>query len=139
MRYRVVFDSNVIISAIGWAGKPRDCLVLARIGVVQGLTCRHILEEVRQKLIEKLGFSDAEATKLVEELANFMEMIKTTGSVQGICRDPKDAEVLECALLGEATHILTGDRKHLLPMKRFEGIPIVSPAEFLRIVENNLE
>jgi putative PIN family toxin of toxin-antitoxin system len=138
MRYRVVFDSNVIISAIGWGGKPRDCLMLARTGVVQGLACRYILEEVRQKLVEKLGFSDDEATRHIEELTAFLEMIDTTGSLQGICSDPKDAEVLECALLGGATHILTGDRKHLLPMKRFEGIRIVSPAEFLQIVEDNI-
>jgi putative PIN family toxin of toxin-antitoxin system len=139
MRYRVVFDSNVIISAIGWKGKPRDCLMLARAGIVQGLTCWHILEEVRQKLIAKLGLFNDESTRYIDELTAFLEVIETTGSLQGICEDPKDAEVLECALVGAATHILTGDKRHLLPMKQFEGIPIVSPAEFLRIVENDLK
>jgi predicted nucleic acid-binding protein len=40
--------------------------------------------------------------------------------------------VLECALAAKADYIVSGDRRHLLPLKAFRGIPIVSPAEFLR-------
>jgi predicted nucleic acid-binding protein len=40
--------------------------------------------------------------------------------------------ILECALAAEADFIVSGDKKHLLVLRRFRGIPIVSPAEFLR-------
>ena len=45
--------------------------------------------------------------------------------------------VLECALAGEADYIVSGDKKHLLPLRQFRDIPIVSPAEFLRRLKNS--
>jgi predicted nucleic acid-binding protein len=45
--------------------------------------------------------------------------------------DAADAKILACAVAGKADAIVTGDKKHLLPLKRYRGIPIVSPAEFL--------
>jgi predicted nucleic acid-binding protein len=38
---------------------------------------------------------------------------------------------LECAVVAAATHVVTGDRRHLLPMRNYAGIAIVSPAVFL--------
>ncbi|MEW6674702.1 MAG: hypothetical protein AB1348_01555 [Nitrospirota bacterium] len=40
---------------------------------------------------------------------------------------------MECAVVSKATYIVTGDRRHLLPIKEYEGIKIVSPMEFLRL------
>ncbi|MCX7688225.1 MAG: putative toxin-antitoxin system toxin component, PIN family [Fimbriimonadales bacterium] len=137
MRPRVVFDTNVIISAIGWNGTPRECLLLAQHGVVQGLTCAAILSEVNQKLTEKLRFSADEAQRLGEALLSFLEVVPITGAVKGVCRDPDDDAVLECAVSGNATYLVTGDKKHLLPIRQFRDILIVSPAEFLRILEGD--
>jgi predicted nucleic acid-binding protein len=39
--------------------------------------------------------------------------------------------VLECALAAQATVIVTGDRRHLLPLGSYEGIDILTPAHFL--------
>ncbi|CUU00566.1 putative toxin-antitoxin system toxin component, PIN family [Armatimonadetes bacterium GBS] len=137
MPQRVVFDSNVIISAIGWGGKPRQCLSLAQDGKMHGLTCSAILDEVHQKLIQKLRFSTDRAQRYIEALREFLEVISTTGEVKGVCKDPKDEAVLECAVLGKASYLVTGDRDHLLPIREFRGILIVSPAEFLRILEGD--
>jgi predicted nucleic acid-binding protein len=46
--------------------------------------------------------------------------------------DPNDEMVLECALAAEADVIVSGDKKHLLSLREFRGIPIIPPAEFLR-------
>jgi predicted nucleic acid-binding protein len=40
--------------------------------------------------------------------------------------------ILECALAAEADYIVSGDKRHLLPLRQFRGIPIVSPPDFLR-------
>jgi predicted nucleic acid-binding protein len=45
-----------------------------------------------------------------------------------------DHKVLECAVVGGATHIVTGDRRHLLPLGSYQGIAIVSAADFLALV-----
>lgn len=115
---RVVFDTNVLLSAVGWGGNPLRCLLLARAGVICGLTCAEI----------------AEAFVIVGELREFLQILPITGALQGAALHSSDDKVIECALIGEATHIVTGDRKHLLPIRAFRGIQIVSPTELLEQV-----
>ena len=40
--------------------------------------------------------------------------------------------VIECALVGGATHIVTGDRRHLLPLQNYQGIDIVTAVDFIK-------
>lgn len=134
MPLRVVFDTNVLFSAIGWSGKPRECLQLARVGIVQGITCQPILDEILEILVLKMGFTHAAAHSVVDELLTFLEVVETPGELKGICTDPDDDAVLECAVRANATHIITGDAKHLLPLRQFQGVAIVSPAQFLQSV-----
>lgn len=47
--------------------------------------------------------------------------------------DPSDNRILECAITAEADYIVTGDKNHLLPLKRYKNIRILSPSEFLRL------
>ena len=49
--------------------------------------------------------------------------------------DEADNRILECALEAQAHYLVSGDKRHLLPLKKFEGIRIVSPAEFLEFLE----
>jgi len=53
----------------------------------------------------------------------------------GICRDPKDDFILECAQTGNADLIVTGD-KDLLSLKSFGSIQIVTPRQYLDISGN---
>lgn len=47
------------------------------------------------------------------------------------CRDPTDDKFLELAVNGRADAIVTGDAD-LLALNPFRGIPIVTPAIFVR-------
>ncbi len=47
----------------------------------------------------------------------------------GATPDPGDEMILECAAAAAADFIVSGDKKHLLALRQFQGIPIVSPAE----------
>jgi predicted nucleic acid-binding protein len=51
---------------------------------------------------------------------------------EGATPDPGDEMILECGVAAEAQLIVTGDKKHLLPLKRYREIDIVTPVEFLR-------
>ncbi len=53
--------------------------------------------------------------------------------LQVIASDPDDDRILECALAGNADLIVSGDR-HLTRVKAFEGIGIVRPTDFLRML-----
>lgn len=129
----VVFDTNIVLSAIGWKGKPYECVQLARRGVVASVTCRELLEELADKLRAKLIFSDEQTLSVLADLLTFQRVVEISGQLEAVPADPADNKAVECALVGGATHLVTGDRKHLLPMKCFQGIQIVTAAEFLSV------
>ena len=63
------------------------------------------------------------------------EWVSITGAKLG-CRDPEDDKILETALMGDADCLVTGDHD-LLEMSSISGIPIVSPATFLELLERD--
>jgi putative PIN family toxin of toxin-antitoxin system len=129
----VVFDTNVLVSSIGWSGTPRRCLELARNGSITLVTCEPMLEELTRTLRDKLRFSPRQLLEAHADLLNTARIIVIPLMIHGVCPDPKDDMVLECAAAAGADYLVTGDKKHLLPLKHFQGIPIVSPAELLRL------
>lgn len=52
-------------------------------------------------------------------------------TLHGVSADPDDDKLLECAVVGGATHIVSGDRRHVLPLGSYQWIVIVSAADFL--------
>lgn len=131
MRYVVVFDTNVLFSAAGWEGKPRTCVSLSQAGRIVGITCQEILDELEDKLIEKNIFSVSKAKEHIQYLQSFLQKVDVRLRLPSIVHDPVDQRILECAVEAKATHIITGDRKHLLPIASYEGISIITPSDFL--------
>ena len=58
-------------------------------------------------------------------------------TLQVVEADPKDDMIVECGVVGKASHIITGDKKHLLPMRRYQNIDIVTATDFLTIFSEN--
>jgi putative PIN family toxin of toxin-antitoxin system len=134
MKLVVVFDTSVLYSAIGWGGKPGQCVQFARDGRIERVTCPEILNELGEKLALKLGFTTEQVIETVGSLQLILRPAAITGRMTGLCPDPKDDMVLECALTAQATHVVSGDKRHLLPLKTFRGIPIIQPAELVNIL-----
>ena len=128
----VVYDINILFSSIGWGGTPHHCLELAQKGRVEGLTCQEILDGLAEKLTIKLNFSSSETRDTVGDLRSFLRLVQITNTLKGISADPEDDKIIECAVVGSATHIVTGDKHHLLPIGSYQGIPIVTAADFLK-------
>ncbi|MSS72917.1 MAG: putative toxin-antitoxin system toxin component, PIN family [Candidatus Latescibacteria bacterium] len=128
-----VFDANVLISGVGWRGKPYRCLELARIGLVEGVTCQELIDEVAQKLQTRLRFSTTQITETLTDLLSFLRLVRITNTLKILSADPSDNKVLECAVIGGASHIVTGDRRHLLTLGSYQNISIVSPADFFTL------
>ena len=53
------------------------------------------------------------------------------------CRDPKDNKDLELAVAGPAEVLVTGD-EDLLVLHPFEGIPVVTSADLLRRLDEEI-
>lgn len=129
-----VFDTNILISSLlSLSGYPFRCIALAKVGSVESVTCREILGEFRDKLQTKFGYSPEQAARAADEVRGFSRVVPISGALSGVSPDPDDNKVLECAVIGEATHVVTGDRRHLLPLKRIQNIPIVTAAEFFAL------
>ena len=71
-----------------------------------------------------------------DALAQSATLVFPTERATGVTTDPDDEMVLECALAGNADFLVSGDKRHLLPLGEFRGIPIVNPADFLRHLGN---
>jgi len=127
---RVVYDTNIWISGLLWRGKPYQCLLLARGHAVQHVHCVAMMAELSEKLRGTFGFSENHIQAVLADLRRTSERVEITGKVQVVTADPDDDKFIECALVGGATAIVSGDR-HLLALGRYEDIPILSASDFL--------
>jgi len=128
---RVVLDTNVWISALVFPGGVCDQLLrrFRQSPSVELVTSPSILREFERVLIEKFGYAEHDARSLqqvVEQLAVVVEPQQRLAVIQ---KPDADNRILECAVAGHADLLVTGDTKHLLPLRAFHGIPIRSPRE----------
>ncbi len=59
--------------------------------------------------------------------------VSTLGELRVVRDDPEDDKFLECAIVGRAPYLVTND-EHLLGLREFEGVRIVKPSAFRRIL-----
>ena len=130
---RVVFDTNVVTSASFWRGAPFDCLTVWAGGGCEVVVSPALLAEYNETIEElRLEYPRRPFVPWADALAESAGLVFPTDRATGATPDPADEMVLECALAGEADFLVSGDKKHLLPLGQFRDIAIVSPAEFLR-------
>jgi predicted nucleic acid-binding protein len=63
------------------------------------------------------------------------EMVADLPALRVVAGDPKDDPIIATAVVAKADYLVTGDRAHLLPIREYQGIRIVSPREFLEVLE----
>lgn len=128
---RVVLDSNVLISALHFGGKPEELLLLANQGEIELIVSPFILDETARILKEKLGWREKEiqaALGLIREVAT---IIDPKLKLNIIPEDESDNLILACAVEAKADFLVTGDKRHMLPLKRYQEIQILTPRDFL--------
>lgn len=133
---RVVLDTNVFISAFLWQGPPKEIFVLAQKHIIDICATREILEEFERvlaypKFKARIDLTDKTPAQILDE---FVEIVEYYPSIKfatpQIQDDPSDDNFLSCALAAEAPFIISGD-KHLLRLKKFRNISLLSPRKFL--------
>jgi uncharacterized protein len=130
---KVVFDTNVVASASFWRGAPFDCLAAWAQGHCEAVVSPALLAEYHETVEElRMDYPGHKCMEWVEALTESAELVFPVERASGATPDPADEMILECALAAEADFIVSGDKKHLLALRQFQGIPIVSPSDFLR-------
>lgn len=83
-----------------------------------------------QKIRDVFDFSEYYIYVTLYDLRRVSEKVDITGDLHVVAQDPDDDKFIECALIAGAAAIVSGDH-HLLDLGKYEGIPILSAAEFI--------
>jgi putative PIN family toxin of toxin-antitoxin system len=100
------------------------------------LVSNEILQELFFVLSRpKFNVSNNQVIHFINSIEEVAYHVPTMGTIQGICRDSDDDKILECAFMGDADFIVSGDND-LLSLKEFQEIPVLTASEYLDEVEN---
>lgn len=135
---KIVLDSNVYLSGLIFPkSKPALILSLARQGAFEVFCSDFIIGEIRRVLTMKFGYSERIADQFVEEFLKFAKVILPDKKAHLIKAKEDDNRILECAMSVKADFLVTGDKKHILPLGKIGKTRIISPAEFLNEFRND--
>jgi putative PIN family toxin of toxin-antitoxin system len=130
---RVVIDTNVIVSGLTFKGQPREVLDLAWKGEIEVYISPFILKELTGTLKKDFGWSNEQIKDTIQRIKAKTISIRPKIKVSVVKEKDDDNRILECAIEGDVRYLISGDKKHLLPLKEYQGIKILSPAQFLML------
>ncbi len=133
---RIVIDTNIYISAILFDGKPESIIKLAAAEKIALYTSHAIIAEVAGVLRNKFNWTNQQVEYADQFIRDISILITPTCLISKIKTDETDNRILECASESNANYIVTGDRKHLLTLRKYMHINIITAAEFLEVFEN---
>lgn len=128
--FSVVVDTNVLVSAFVFGGNPRKLLDLILRKRVRGVISSFIISELTEVLLRKFLFKESKALVLEKKIRKYFLLVQPTKRIKVLKHDA-DNRILEAALQGRCHTIVTGD-KELLSLKKYRGIAIVTPVQFLQ-------
>ena len=126
----VVLDTNIFISSIFWRGDSYNLVKKALDDEILVFISQEIIEEIEEVLSRDFQLAEQEIDDVINAVVLFSHLIKVGERIEFIEEDPEDNKILECAVSSNAGFIVTQD-KHLLRLKEFKGIRIVTPSDFL--------
>lgn len=126
---RIVLDTNVLISAIVFGGKPRKILEMVKNKELSGVISPVLMAELEEILSKKIKYPKERVLQVEKKMKKIFRVVHPIKTIKA-ARDDNDNRVLEAAIEGKCEYIVTGD-KDLLDLKRYQGIRILTPTEFL--------
>jgi putative PIN family toxin of toxin-antitoxin system len=124
-------DANVLVSAVAFGGVPAKLVDRLWDRDYLCVTSPHILDETRRTLSKKLAIERGRLEQFLLDLAEVSTVVVPRGDLAASGHGPDDL-VLETALLGGCDILVTGDKRHLLPLNPFRGLIIEAPSAFLK-------
>lgn len=135
---KIVFDTNIYISAFLKSGFSREILHLALEGKIELYISQEILSELKKKLKEKFKIKETDIKLFISVITQITKIVLPSRKLMIIKADPKDNIILECALTAKTNLIVSLD-KHLLKLKRYQKIGIIHPKTLRWIVPEALD
>ena len=133
MTRRALCDTNVLVSAFIAGGPPSRVIEAAMDERVELVLADPVLGELERVLTVKLHFKPERVRKIRTLLIDVASArVPASGRLpEAIAGDPDDDLILACAVEAEAQVLVSGDRRHLLPVSEYRGIRIITPQALL--------
>ena len=130
---RVVIDTNVVVSALLFGGTPGKLISLWKEGRIKAFISKEIIDEyLRVLAYPRFNLSEMEIDYLLyQEILPYFEITKIKSGPIILEKDPPDDKFIYCAQASDSKIIISGDQ-HLLSMKKYGLIEILSPAQVIK-------
>lgn len=132
---RVALDTNVIVSAWIRDGPEGEVVTAAYGGTFELIIPQVVVRELEDVLSRKFAWSRERLGQMLEDLVAVGDLVTTVRRIDVIPGEDADNQILACAVEHGANYLVTGDRKHLLPLGEFEGVRILRAPEFLALLK----
>jgi putative PIN family toxin of toxin-antitoxin system len=139
---RLVLDTNVAVAGLLWHGAPRrlidaaiddESVTLYSSSVLIGELANTL---AYAKFAKRIAQFETNSAALVAQYEALVTLVSPTHTPRVVADDPDDDHVIACAVAANAKSIVSGD-KHLLSIKSYQNIAILSPADALHVIEAN--
>jgi len=135
---RLLLDTNVVVSALLWRGTPYRLLAAIRErGDVQLVASMALLDELADVLArpfaaQRLAMIGRTVRDVVADYVALVELVEPANVPRVVLGDVDDDQVIAAAVAARVDLIVSGDRRHLLPIGSHDGIAIVDAGEAVR-------
>lgn len=128
---KAVFDTNIYLSGLIFPGSaPEEVLDFGRNRRIIVYISPFILFEIKNILVGKFDYTEEYAKKQADEILKFTILIQPVAKINTIKENKDDNRILECAVAAKADFLVSGDKKHILCLKKIKNTKIVSAKEF---------
>lgn len=134
---RATVDTTVFVSALNFGGVPNEVLNQCQADAFILCLSQSIIDELHSVLVNRFEWTEEDLEETLYPILSLAEIVEPTRVITA-SRDPYDDHVLACAVEARADVIVTGDND-LLTLGTFEGIRILTPRQFLELLESSAD
>ena len=132
---KIVIDTNIFISGIFWKGASNKVIINWKEGKFILVTSLEAVSEIIKVLKDfKIRLSDDMIRKWIDLIVRNSIIVEPKERINIVKDDQKDNIFIETAVAGNVDYIVSQDN-HLLKLKEFRGIKIITPEEFNKIYD----
>ena len=134
---KVTLDTNVLVSGTFWAGDSYKVLIFINERKIKCYLSKEIIKEYikilnSEEIIDKIENKNLIVSNVIQKVLSISTIVDPKNPIN-IVDDPDDNKFIEAAIEGNVDYIISQD-KHLLKIKEYKGIKILTPADFLKLV-----
>jgi len=135
---KVTLDTNILISSTFWDGDSNKILNKVENNKIELILSEELIKEFTkvlnyEEIKNKIRDKSLEMNRTVEKIISLSKIVAPLTKFDIVSEDHDDNKIIECAVEGNVNYIITNDN-HLLKLKEFQEIKIITPVEFLKII-----